>query len=373
MKILHTGDLHLDSAFHSLSERQAEIRKNELRAAFTSMMTYARMNDISLALFAGDVFDSAYATRETLSLLAAEFARFDRPVVIATGNHDPSGTLWNGVDFPDNVTILGKPEMRRVVFPELNCEVWGYGFDTQNLDKSPLEGFRLPDIGDTSDPADENRIRLVVCHADTLDPGSTNAPLSEQSLRDCGADYIALGHIHNAPPMGEKWAYCGCLEGRKFTEPGPKGACIAEIRKENGVADVRVRRVRFSKRRYETAEVPVDGIHTQAEAAERIAAYIAEKKLGEDCLLRVTLTGQVDPALVLQPELFDPRGLFSLTVVDNTVPEVDLDVLRRDPGIRGAFYRALAPRLTSHDPRERASAILALRAGLSAIDGGAIG
>ena len=259
--------------------------------------------------------------------------------------------------------------MRRVVFPELNCEVWGYGFDTQNLDRSPLEGFRLPD----PDAEDENRIRLVVCHADTLDPGSTNAPLSEQSLRDCGADYIALGHIHNAPPMGEKWAYCGCLEGRKFTEPGLKGACIAEIRKENGVADVRVRRVRFSKRRYETAEVPVDGIHTQAEAAERIAAYIAEKKLGEDCLLRVTLTGQVDPALVLQPELFDPQGLFSLTVVDNTVPEVDLDVLRRDPGIRGAFYRALEPGLTSHDPRERASAILALRAGLSAIDGGAIG
>ena len=369
MKILHTGDLHLDSAFHSLTERQAEIRKNELRAAFTSMMTYARMNDISLALFAGDVFDSAYATRETLSLLAAEFARFGRPVVIATGNHDPSGTLWNGVDFPDNVTILGKPEMQRVVFPELHCEVWGYGFDTQNLDKSPLEGFRLPD----PDAEDENRIRLVVCHADTADQSSTNAPLSEQSLRDCGADYIALGH--NPPKHGHdgRWAYCGCLEGRKFTEPGPKGACIAEIHKENGVSDVRVRRVRFSKRRYETAVLSVDGIATQAEAAERIRAYVAEKKLGEDCLLRVTLSGQVSPTLVLQPELFASDGLFALTVVDNTVPEVDLDVLRRDPGIRGAFLRALEPHLTSRDPGERESARIALRNGLSAIDGGTIG
>ena len=82
MKILHSGDLHLDGAFHSLSERQAEIRKNELRAAFTSMMTYARMNDVSLALFAGDIFDCAYATRETLQLLSTEFARFGRPVVI---------------------------------------------------------------------------------------------------------------------------------------------------------------------------------------------------------------------------------------------------------------------------------------------------
>ncbi len=369
MKILHTGDLHLDSAFHSLSERQAEIRKNELRAAFTSMMTYARMNDVSMALFAGDVFDSAYATRETLHLLAAEFARFGRPIVIATGNHDPSCSLWNGVEFPDNVTIFTKPEMECVTFPELNCEVWGYGFDTPNLDVSPLEGFRLPAPAD----GDENRIRLVVCHADTLDKDSTNAPLSEKALQDCGADYIALGHIHNAPPMGEKWAYCGCLEGRKFTEPGPKGACIAEIHKENGTAEVRVRRVRFSKRRYESVELPVDGIHTQAEAAKKIAAWIMEKKLGEDALLRVTLTGQVDPALVLQPELFDSCGLFSLTVVDGTTPEIDPAVLQADPGIRGAFYRALAPRLHSNDPGERASAVVALRAGLSAIDGGSIG
>ena len=262
-----------------------------------------------------------------------------------------------------------KPSMERVTFPELDCEVWGYGFDTPNLDVSPLEGFRLP----PPENGAENRIRLVVCHADTIDRSSSNAPLSESALRDCGADYIALGHIHNAPPMGEKWAYCGCLEGRKFTEPGPKGACIAEIRKENGTAEVRVRRVRFSKRRYETAELPVDGIRTQAEAAQRIAAWIAEKKLGEDCLLRVTLTGQVDPALVLQPELFDPCGLFSLTVVDGTTPQLDPAMLHNDPGIRGAFYRALEPSLHSSDPAERTRALIALRAGLSAIDGGSIG
>ena len=48
LKVLHTGDLHLDTAFASLDERQAQIRKNELRAAFTSMMTYARMNGMDV-------------------------------------------------------------------------------------------------------------------------------------------------------------------------------------------------------------------------------------------------------------------------------------------------------------------------------------
>ena len=50
IKILHTGDVHLDSAFSGLDSRHAEIRRNELRAAFTSMMTYARANGIDLLL-----------------------------------------------------------------------------------------------------------------------------------------------------------------------------------------------------------------------------------------------------------------------------------------------------------------------------------
>ena len=60
IKILHTGDIHLDSPFSGLDPRSAEIRKNELRAAFTSMMTYAKMNNVDMLLMAGDIFDSEY-------------------------------------------------------------------------------------------------------------------------------------------------------------------------------------------------------------------------------------------------------------------------------------------------------------------------
>lgn len=56
VKIMHTGDIHLDSPFSSLTSRQAEVRRNELRAAFTSMMTYAKMNNTDLLLIAGRRF-----------------------------------------------------------------------------------------------------------------------------------------------------------------------------------------------------------------------------------------------------------------------------------------------------------------------------
>ena len=90
IKIMHTGDIHLDSPFSSLTSRQAEVRRNELRAAFTSMMTYAKMNNTDLLLIAGDVFDAEYVTRETVSLLCREFENYKKPIFISPGNHDPA-------------------------------------------------------------------------------------------------------------------------------------------------------------------------------------------------------------------------------------------------------------------------------------------
>jgi len=76
IKLLHTGDIHLDSAFSGLDSRSAEIRRNELRSAFTSMITYARMNNADLIIIAGDLFDSEYVTKETISILRREFESF---------------------------------------------------------------------------------------------------------------------------------------------------------------------------------------------------------------------------------------------------------------------------------------------------------
>ena len=52
--------------------------------------------------------------------------------------------------------------------------------------------------------------------------------------------------------------------------------------------------------------------------------------------------------------------------------KLSADELRRDPTVRGEFYRLLEPRLTSDDPEERATAAAALRAGLAALAGEAV-
>ncbi len=361
LKILHTGDLHLDSPFVSLGERQAQIRKNEMRSAFTSMMTYARMNGIDVVLMAGDIFDGPYFTGETLQLFCKELEKFPGPVFIAPGNHDPadSASVWRRADFPDNVHIFLDQTVTSFDVPEKNCTVWGYGFTGRDLYTSPLVGCTVEDT---------DKVNLLVCHCDTQ-TGSSNAPVKEDTIRAFGADYTAMGHWHNPPQPGERWAYCGCLEPRNFTENGPKGACVVEIDKNGDSSAVRMKRVRFSKRRYETGNLDISGCVTMEDVCAMTDAYIAAKKYGEDVLLSLRYTGHTAEGLVLSPDMLDNRGLFCLKVEDKTTPFADIAALAGEGGIRGAFYRSLEPLLHSEDPDEKDIAMRALRVGLAAMAG----
>ena len=68
IKFLHAADLHLDSPFSALPPDKAEVRRAEFRAAFTSLTMYARMNKIDFLFLPGDLFDSDYASRDTVAL-----------------------------------------------------------------------------------------------------------------------------------------------------------------------------------------------------------------------------------------------------------------------------------------------------------------
>ena len=368
IKLLHTGDIHLDSPFSGLDSRSAEIRRNELRAAFTSMMTYARMNNADLILIAGDVFDSDYVTRETLLLLCREFENFGKPVFITPGNHDSASpsSVWQKNIFPKNVHVFKDDEVSCVDLPEINTTVYGFGFTSPHMTNVPLVGKSV------SDPT---RINLLLCHCDMVGPknGNTNCPVTGDHLDNFGADYSALGHVHNPPAPGHdgRWCYSGCLEPRAFDETGSKGACMVEISKKNGEANIAIKRVRFSKRRYERDELRLKDARTQADVRAAVADFISEKKYGEDTLLSLKLTGYVPQALVIDTEAIENscNSLFMLRLEDATRPDIDLAALESDITIKGEVYRNLKPSLTSSDEQTREIGLRALRYALSALAG----
>ncbi len=366
LRILHTGDIHLDSPFSGLDAKLSEIRRRELRAAFTSMLHYVRTEHIDLMLIAGDLFDSEFVTRETLALIKSEFSRLTCPVVISPGNHDPiSGTdAWRSGAFPDNTYIFRESELDSFDFPDLGARVYGWAFTSRTLEHSPLR--------DAEPAPNDGRINILCAHGDLTSQSSTACPLTVREIEAFGADYAALGHIHNPQEYTDRIAYCGCLEGRAFDETGPKGAIDLTI--DPDTHRVTARRVRFSKRRYETASLSVDGAETNTELRDRILDFVTDSRYGDDTLLRLTLTGQVDPSLrissgYLENEISASGRLFALSVADGTSPMMGADELRRDPSLRGEFYRLLEPELLSDDSNVRSRAAAALRIGLAALAG----
>ena len=368
LRILHTGDIHLDSPFARLDARKAEIRRAELREAFCAMFAYARTNRIDMILLSGDVFDRDFATRETLSLMLREFQMTECPIVISPGNHDCAtpGSIWAKPIFPRNVHIFRSPKVEKFSFDELGVDVYGYAFVSPEMTECPLSG--------THADAPE-RINLLCAHGEIGVPLSRYCPISRAVISEFGADYAALGHIHNAPAteqIGDTLvAYCGCPEGRAFDEIGIKGAVLCEIDKEGGRADIRLKRIRFSRRRYENETVDCTGAETLSEIEEKIGGLIREKAYGEDTLLRVVLQGSVSPALIVDVNALRARfpQLFFLEVRDETLPAINPQDFENDRTVRGEFYRTLAAQMESGTPEERKIAAMALRYGLSAIAG----
>lgn len=364
-KLLHTADLHLDSPFASLSLAQAASRREGLRGVFTSMTTYARTENVDLLLIAGDLFDARFVTRDTAQLLRDELAKLaDTFVVISPGNHDPysPSSVWATLELPSNVHLFTSETLEKVSVPGKNIDVYGYAFTSNSFRHSPLIGAHVDDASKTN---------ILCAHTEIDNPLSEYAPISRDQLAAFGADYAALGHIHNADmrygAAGEcHWAYCGCPEGRSFDECGKKHALVVQIDKGNADS-VKISKKQFSPRRFEIARADVTGASTDSQVREMVLTALCAKGFDKDTALRLRLTGQT--ASPIRGEgLRECLGVGSLELRDETLPIWNAG-LEADLTLRGQFYRALKPRLESPDEREREVALRALKYTLAVMAG----
>lgn len=367
VRIIHMGDLHLDSPFSSLSVDKSEIRRREMRATFTSIMYYIKEVAADIVLISGDLFDSGYATEDTADLLFKEFASLsDCRFVIAPGNHDPytRGSIYASKKIPKNVCIFHGEGLSRYVFEDLNTEVYGWAFCSPSLKESPLAGRRVDENG---------RLHLVCGHCDMASPLSTYCPVTKDDVVRFGAHYNGFSHIHKTPEVctegGVTWSYSGFVEGRSFDECGKGGIYYIEA-KTSGDFALNIKRKNIARRHYEWEKIDVSGAESLSDVAEKIDAVIKEKRYTEETLLRVTLYGSVAPSLENLPRLESAvRGLFMLEIDDKTSPTFDGGALEKDMTMRGELYRELLPLLEGGTPKERATASAALKMGLAALEG----
>lgn len=374
IKFIHVADLHLDSPFSMLDIQKSEIRRKELRDSFSELIELAEKTQTDLLIISGDLFESDFVTKDTLSLVKKAFEGLTKTkVIIAPGNHDPysSDGVYKRVKFSDNVYVFASDEMTSFDFPELNCTVYGYAFTSSYKDTSPICGFA---------PKDPTRINILAAHADTTSLVSRYACVKYSDIERSGFDYIALGHIHNsngitkAKDTDTYYAYSGAFEGRGFDEIGEKGVISAVIEKADGKLTLDHKFICFSKRLYLKHKLDVTGATGGSSVVSLIEALIAENGYNDRHALEIELEGMLSPSVRIFPQYIKDRikGLFSLRIIDSTLPLYDTESLKGDPSIKGAFFEKLAPMLESDNKEEREIAALALRYGISALSGGEV-
>ena len=326
IKILHSGDWHLDSPFQGRTEAQAGYLRRELLKIPGKIAGLCKEENCDLVLLSGDLFDGAY-TQATYRIVYDALAAMEVPVFLSPGNHDfisPDSPYVKEV-WPENVHIFKKQVPEKVEVPALGLCVYGAGF--QSMDCPPL----LDDL-------DAEGLAVGVFHGDPTQVNSPYNPVTKSQVTRSGLQYLALGHVHKGDSFYAGDTLCawpGCPMGRGWDEEGEKGVLIAELD-----AEVRLRFLPLDTPKF--YDVAVD-------AGNGVGSVLPA--LANEDFYRVTLTGEAEN-IDLDALQSEYSAFPNLTLRDQTVKPLDIWAGTGEDNFQGVYFGMLRDALETAEDKE---------------------
>ena len=368
LKFLHCADIHLDTPYVGLAPEKSDERRRGLRSSFMKMMEYVRGSGIDYVLISGDLFETRYATNNTVELLVREFRNCpDTQFIIAPGSADcyENNPVYQSGRFPENCHIFTEDKLSRFDFDDDRVTVYGWGFVKPTMTENPLIDKQVDDV---------SKINIVCGYADVDGKLSSEiCPISTPDIKRFGADYYAFGSRHEGGDFvgldDSLYGYAGALESIGFENPGIGGAKLIVVKYSGGELSIDAKHMNFGHVVFKRESVDITGVDTNNEIINRISRLVSEKKYGAETALRVELTGFIDPRFIVPKNLgSDAFGLYSFELIDKTLPLYGTESLKRDMSVKGEIFRQLLPMLQSEDEEERLIAARAFREGLAALE-----
>ena len=263
VRLIHTADLHLDSAFSSrFSKEEAEERRRNLLIAWNKLLQYGIERKVQAILISGDLFDSPVVSRSTMEIFLSSIRK--NPEIsffYLRGNHDTKNTFRFRDDLPKNLFLFSK-EGKKYRLKEklvlLGQEFYGTesrsefpeeSYGTESRSEFPEEPEELveEELLSPSSAKDavqsiwnlkEEDCNILMLHGalrEGVPEVQDEQGISLKQLSRYPIHYLALGHIHKREEgkCGSlNYIYPGCLQGRGFDEEGEKGFYYVEIEEE---------------------------------------------------------------------------------------------------------------------------------------------
>ncbi len=332
MKFIHIADIHFDSPFVNLTDRESlgDLKRLEQRKVFKKVIDYIKENNIEMLFISGDVYEQKYIRKSTIEYINNLFKEIpNTKIFISPGNHDPyiKNSYYNRFKWNENVHIFNS-KIERIEVNDI--DVYGYGFDDFYCTDCGIEDLEIEN---------KNKTNILVIHS-TIDGANIKEKqynsISRKLLEEKGFDYVATGHIHKLDYNSyenQKIVYPGSLISLGFDEIGKHGMIVGEIEKEK----LELEFIPLSEDDFVEKNVDITDIISKDELVEKIN----ELKIANNELVKIILVGkrnfEIDKyeiyKLVLNERI--------IKIKDHTKIKYDLEKIANNNTLKGLFAKEM--------------------------------
>ena len=348
MKFIHMADMHLDSPFINLSQKDTlgDSRRLKQREALKKIIDYIKENNIEFLFISGDLYENQYIKKSTIEYINNLFKEIpETKIFIAPGNHDPyiKNSYYNTFEWNNNVKIF-KDKIEKVEIDGIN--IYGYGFNDFYCYDSKINELKLDD---------EQKINILVMHA-SLDAGSDDNrsynPVSSKILKEKRFDYVALGHIHKLDYNtyeNQNIVYPSSTIALGFDETGEHGVIEGNIEKNN----LKLKFIKIDDEEFIKKELNITDIISKEELIEKINNIEVTSKQYMEVLLTGNRKFEIDKYDLIKYVLSDRI----IKIKDETKIAYDLEKISKENTLKGIFNKKMLEKLNEDISKEEKETI----------------
>ena len=400
VKLIHTADLHLDSAFRSrFTKEEAENRRQKQLMAWKELLSFAVEKKVQGILIAGDLFDSPVVSHGTMDFFLSTIA--EHPEIsffYLRGNHDTENTFRYQENLPKNLFLFSERGKKYRLNDRLLLAGVEYGTKdisfgenegaTQGAGQAAEQGVGQENAHGAealskseSESEEESKFlklkeedcNILLLHG-ALYQGSAKGDAIQgeegiflKNLEKLPLSYIALGHIHKGGEgklnNGALWAYPGCLQGRGFDEEGERGFLYLKVEEEK--KEIRKEFIPIKQGEFRILEIELLEDEGTLACLKKIEVEMEKAGIAKEDSLRIILKGkkgleQERNLRYLQLQLQD--SVFFLEIRDECELSWNREEAMKEKSLKGEFLRVLAA--ADNLSKEEQEEIIALGMGL---------
>ena len=342
MKFVHIADMHFDSPFINLADKEnlGEKRRLEQRRVFKKVIEYIKENNIKYLFISGDFYEHNYVKKSTIEYINNLFKEIpNTKIFISPGNHDPylKNSYYNKYNWSENVKIFNS-KIEKIETEEAN--IYGFGFTDFYCQDSGIEDLKIEN---------KNKLNILIIHG-TLDGANIEEKqynsIKSKDLKDF--DYVALGHIHKLDYNtyeNQRIVYPGSTASLGFDELGDHGMIVGELNKEK----INLEFIPLDETEFKIENIDVTQINSKEELIEKINNLSFE----ENKLIEIYLIGKRN----FEIDTYEINKFITnekiIKLKNKTKINYNLEKISQEKTLKGIFVQKMLEKIANTEDAEQ--------------------